>query len=145
MKKYRISLFIAGLAVLLLTHPKIVMPLVYDIIKSDLFLVDSKDKGSQLPISTPLTDLAFTHCNSYIKSRLSNDTSAIFPNKPSNAWSLGNYQYVINAEIIMKSPTGTNTKKKYVCRITYQNGDDTVGANDFNNWSIDGLSALERN
>jgi hypothetical protein len=119
------------------------MPLVQDVINSDLFLIDSKDQGSQLPISTPLTDLAFMHCNNYIKSELGPDGAVNFHEKPIKAWSLGNYQYVINAEIdITDDITNVNTKK-YVCRITYNDGDDEKEATDFDNWSIEGLSGLD--
>ncbi|WP_174626597.1 hypothetical protein [Candidatus Methylobacter favarea] len=120
------------------------MPLVLDVIKSDLFLVDSKDQGSQLPVSTPLTDLAFMHCNNYIKSELGSNLAVSFHEKPIKAWSLGNYQYVINAEIDITDDLNNKVNtKKYVCRITYHNGDDEKGVADFDNWSIEGLSGLD--
>jgi hypothetical protein len=143
MKKYSILIFIAGLATLLLIQSKVIMPFVYKVIQSDLFLVDSKDQGGQSAISTPLTGLAFMHCNNYIKSKLGPDISIAFPEKPINAWSLGNYQYVINAEIDITSPAANTTTKKYVCRINYKNGDNEDGAPDFANWSIEGLSGLD--
>jgi len=143
MKKYSILIFIVALTTLLLVQKEVVMPFVYKIIQSDLFLVDSNDQGGQDSISTPLTALAFNHCNGYIKSKLNSDTSASFPEKPINAWSLGNYQYVINAEIeLTNATTGTSTKK-YACRINYKNGDDQEGIIDPANWSIEGLSGLD--
>lgn len=143
MKKYSVLIFIAGLATLLLIQSKVIMPFVYKVIQSDLFLIDSKDQGGQSPISTPLTKLAFIHCNSHIKSKLGPDVSINFPEKPLNAWSLGNYQYVINAEIDITSVSTSTITKKYVCRINYKNGDNDEGALDFANWSIDGLSGLD--
>ncbi|WP_333879302.1 hypothetical protein [Methylobacter sp.] len=143
MKKYSIIIFIAALSTLLLIQSKVIMPFVYKVIQSDLFLVDSKDQGGQSPISTPLTKLAFTHCNSYIKSKLGPDTSINFPEKPLNAWSLGNYQYVINAEIDITNTTASTITKKYICRINYKNGDNDEGSLDFSNWSIEGLSGLD--
>ncbi|MDD1623786.1 MAG: hypothetical protein LUQ56_07060 [Methylococcaceae bacterium] len=141
MKKYRILLIIAGLAILLLSQYKLIMPFIYKVVSSDLFLVDSKDQASQLPISTPLSGIAFMHCNNYIKSELGSDVSVAFPEKPLNAWTLGNYQYLISAEVTITSDT-TSTKK-YVCRITYNNGDNEEGALDFENWSIIGMSGLD--
>lgn len=143
MKKYPTLIFIALLAILLLTQQKIIMPLVYEVIKSDLFLVDSKDQASQLPISTHITDIAFVNCNKYIKSRLGADVSTVFSNKPLNAWSLGNYQYVINAEIDITHDKSTTSTKRYACRITYKNGDDHEGIENPDNWSITGLSGIE--
>jgi hypothetical protein len=143
MKKYRILLLIAGLAVLLLTQYKVIMPFIYKVVASDLFLVDSKDQASQLPISTPLSGIAFMHCNNYIKSKLGPDVTIIFPEKPLNAWTLGNYQYLISAEVTITSGTVSTTPKKYACRITYNNGDNEEGALDFDNWSIIGVSGLE--
>lgn len=143
MKKYSILIFIVGLATLLLIQKEVIMPFVYKVVQSDLFLIDSKDQGGQTPISTPLTGLAFMHCNSYIKSKLGPDVSISFPEKPLNAWSLGNYQYVINAEIDITSATASTITKKYVCRINYKNGDNDEGSLDFANWSIEGLSGLD--
>jgi len=143
MKKYRTLLFIAGLAILLLSQYKVIMPFIYKVVASDLFLVDSKDQASQLPISTPLSGIAFIHCNNYIKSELGSDASVTFPEKPLNAWTLGNYQYLINAEVTITSDSVGTSTKKYACRITYNNGDNEEGALDYENWSIIGLSGLD--
>ncbi|MCK9619749.1 MAG: hypothetical protein M0R47_04345 [Methylobacter sp.] len=143
MKKYTLLFFIVSLGILLLVQSKVVMPLVYKVIQSDLFLVDSKDQGGQDPISNSLTKLAFSHCNNFIRSKLGSDVSVNFPEKPLNAWSLGNYQYVVNAEIDITSATASTVTKKYVCRINYKNGDNEEGSVDFANWSIEGLSGLD--
>lgn len=143
MKKYTLLIFIVGLATLLLIQKELVMPFVYKVVQSDLFLIDSKDQGGQTSISTPLTELAFTHCNSYIKSKLDPDVSISFSDKPLNAWSLGNYQFVINGEVDITNATANTVTKKYVCRINYNNGDNEEGALDFSNWSIEGLSGLD--
>ena len=143
MKKYRTLLFIAGFAVLLLSQYKIIMPFIYKVVASDLFLVESKDQASQLPISTPLSGIAFMHCNNYIKSELGPDVAIIFPEKPLNAWTLGNYQYLISAEVTITSDATSTSTKKYACRITYNNGDNEEGALDFDNWSIIGVSGID--
>lgn len=143
MKKYRKLLFIAGLAALLLSQYKVVMPFIYKVAASDLFLVDSKDQASQLPISTPLSGIAFMHCNNQIKSELGSDVTVAFSEKPLNAWTLGNYQYVISAEATITNTDGSTGKRKYVCRISYDNGDNEEGANNSDNWSIIGISGLD--
>jgi hypothetical protein len=136
-KKYRLLIFVLGLAALSVSQQKLFMPFVYDVIKSDLFLVDSKDKGSDLPVSTPLSNLAFTHCNNYIKSKADPDIAIVFADKPLKAWDIGNYQYVINAEV-----TVGNVTKKYTCRITYNKSEKEEDALNFDNWSIIGVSDL---
>lgn len=141
MKKYSTLLFVLGLAALLLTQQKVVMPLVYEVVKSDAFLVDSNDKASQMPISNNLTDLAFNYCKDYIPTKMPEGTKAIFLDKPINSWSLGNYQYVINLEANVLSGEEAG-HKKFVCRISYNKGDDQSGIKDFDNWSIDGIAGL---
>lgn len=143
-KKYPFFILVIGLGALLFTQQKIVMPFVYKVIQSDLFLVDSNDHASQLPISTQLTSVAFDNCNKYIKSKLDPSITITFPEKPINAWSLGNYQYVINAEITTSTEPSKVNPVKYACRITYSNGDDLEGVSDANNWTIDGLSGLDK-
>jgi len=141
--KYRPFLLVIGLGILIFLTAKVFMPLALDVAKSGLFLKDSKEQASQLPVSTPLTSLAFMQCNNYIKSKLDPETSVTFPEKPMNAWSLGDYGYVIQAEISITTETAKTTTKKYACRISYDDGDDQEGVNDPDNWTIDGLSGLE--
>lgn len=136
MKKY--LFLILGLAALIAIMRFIVIPLVMEAVTSDLFLVQSKDEGSHLSVSTPMTAKAFGHCNTQIKSEAGQDTQLSFPNAPLKAWSFGNYQYIVHSEF-----TANGTAKKYACRITYDNGDDLAGVDDFNNWTIDGISGLE--
>jgi hypothetical protein len=136
--KHPTLIFVVGLIVLFLTQQKVIMPLVYQVIQSDAFLVDSKDVGSQSPISNTLTDIAFTHCNQHIKNKLDKAKNPIFSSKPINAWSLGNYQYVINGEFSVADKI-----QKYVCRITYQDGDDQANIGNFDSWSLIGLTGLD--
>ncbi|GAB6141192.1 hypothetical protein JCM14076_19210 [Methylosoma difficile] len=143
MKKYNLLILIAGVSVLLLSQYKIVMPFVYKVVSSDLFLVDSKDKASQLPINNNLTAMAFTQCNASIKKKLPSDANAAFPSKPINAWSMGNYQYIINGETTLNSGSSDSKIKKYACRISYKNGENEEGIENPDNWSIEGLSGLD--
>ena len=142
MNKKKIVVFVACLAVLLALQIKFLLPLMYDIAASDLFLVDSKDEANSMPISNDMTELAFTHCNSHISKTLGSETNASFGNKPINAWSLGNYEYIVNADVEISSKDAATAIHHYVCRIQYNNGDDTSGANDFDNWTIGGLTGL---
>lgn len=141
-KKHRIMIFVIGLLLLSLSQQKFIMPVIYDVIKSDLFLEDTKDQGSQLPISTPLSNIAFTHCNNHIKSTLPTDTTISFTDKPIKAWDIGNYQYVINGEAKVTTGSAAAMTKKYVCRITYNKGENEEGALDINNWTIVGVTDL---
>ena len=143
MNKHRTLLLIAGLAALLLTQYKLIMPFIYKVAASDLFLIESNDNASQLPISTPLSDIAFRQCNSYIKSKLGTDVEISFPEKPLNAWSLGNYQFLISAEVNITGDSANSGQKKYACRINYDKGANQEGALDFDNWSVIGLSGLD--
>jgi hypothetical protein len=136
-KKYRLLIFAAGLLLLSISQQKFIMPFVYDVIKSGLFLVDSKDNGSNYPISTPLSNIAFTHCNNHIKSTVAPDTVVTFAEHPLRAWSLGNYQFMISSEIKIGQEN-----KKYVCRITYNKGDNEEDALNIKNWTIVGVSDL---
>ena len=142
MKKYSLLFLIIGIGFLVLITQKVILPLVYDVIKSDAFMVDSNDQGSQMPLSNSMTDLAFMHCNNYIKSELGADVTIAFPEKPLNSWSLGNYEYVVNAELTLTNSSSTTTKK-YACRIAYENGDNLDGAPDFVNWSVEGIDGID--
>lgn len=142
MKSKKLILLAVGLVLLYSLQSKVVQPILLEIAASDLFLVESKDEANPMPISNDMTALAFTQCNSYINSKLDSDTTISFPSQPTNAWSIGNYEYIINAEVELSSKDAPSAVHHYVCRIQYSNGDDLAGASDINNWSIEGLTGL---
>ena len=142
MNKKKIILFAVCLAGLLALQIKIFMPWMYEIAASDLFLVESKDEANPMAISNDMTAIAFSHCNSYINSKIDSENSASFASQPTNAWSIGNYEYIINAEVDIASKDSPSTIYQYVCRIQYENGDDISGANNIDNWSIEGITGI---
>jgi hypothetical protein len=143
MKKYPILLLIIFLGALLLFQSKVVVPLVKEIAASDFFLTDTETKANSQSIDTQMTEYAFIHCNDYIQNELDSDYTTTFSSTPINAWDIGGYQYVINAEIEISSDTSAPIIKKYVCRIKYDNGSDMEGIMNSDNWSVYGLSGLD--
>ena len=141
--KNKVLLFVICLVALLAFQYKAVMPILYDIAASDLFLVDSEDKLNRVSSITPMTDNAFDQCNSYIANELFPEHSFTFPDQPLNAFSLGNYEYLINADIEILPVDAASFTKRYACRIKYDIEDDTTGLADLSNWSINGLSGLD--
>jgi hypothetical protein len=142
MSKKKLLLFVACLAGLLALQIKFVLPLMYDIASSDLFLVDSKDTASPLPVSNDMTALAFGFCNSYIKNDLGEDKTVSFSGQPTHAWTLGNYEYIVNADVEIAPKDAPGASHHYVCRIQYENGDDVSGAANVENWKVEGVSGL---
>lgn len=142
MNKKKILLFVACLVGLLAIQIKFFLPVMRDIAASDLFLVDSKDDANPMAISNDMTALAFSHCNTYIKNELGEEKSVSFPGQPTNAWSLGNYEYIVNADVEISGKDAPSSVHHYVCRIQYANGDDTSGAANYENWDIEGLTGL---
>jgi len=142
MNKKKIILFVVCLVGLLALQIKFFLPVMYDIAASDLFLVDSNDNASALPITNDMTGLAFTYCNNHINTKIDTDGTASFASQPTNAWSIGNYEYIINADVEISTKDTPSTLYHYVCRIQYDNGDDLSAANDIEHWSIGGLSGL---
>ena len=112
--KFTAIFFFIGLIALIVFQRELIMPLINKVISSDLFLVDTDDIGSDKAVSNELTDLAFSHCNNYIKEELDDDFTVSFSPKPINAWSIGNYQYVVNAEIEISNADTGNKIKRYV-------------------------------
>jgi hypothetical protein len=143
MSKMKIFALFASVITLVLFQRELLIPLAKDAAKSDLFLVDTKDQGSMIAQSNEMTQFAFQHCNTHLKANLDPKTTVVLPEKPLNAWSLGAYEYVVSAEADVSHEGEAAKKHKYVCRISYQNGDDTSGAAEFKNWSLDGLSKIE--
>jgi len=140
--KFKIPILIIGIVALFIFQAKGVMPIVYDIVSSDFFLEESPDQANQMAISNDMTYFAFNHCNTYISDDINSDFSISFPEKATHAWTMGNYQYIVNAEIIITPTNSAGFTKTYACRITYDETDDLSVANDFDNWSISGISGL---
>lgn len=119
------------------------MPLVLEVVKSDLFLTGSDDIGSNYPVSDSMTNFANMHCNHYITDQFGDDLQINFSEKPLNAWSLGDHSYLINSELSIIDTEGKQITKKFVCRINYKPGSNTEGAPEYKNWSVYGLTGLE--
>lgn len=143
MSKKKVFALIASVIALVVFQRELLIPMAKDAAKSDLFLIDSKDQGSMITQSNDMTAIAFQHCNTHLKADLDPKTTVVLPEKALNAWSLGAYEYVVSAEADVSHEGSAPKKHKYVCRISYQNGDDTSGAKDFANWSLDGLSKID--
>ena len=141
--KKGVIVFIIALAALLAFQYKVVVPFIYDIASSDLFLEDSGDEINRISSETLMTGAAFQQCNSYIANELYPDLTITFSEKPINAFGLGSYRYIINADLEIMPEDAATFIKRYACRIQYENGDDTTGLSDIENWSIEGLSGLD--
>lgn len=143
MSKMKIFALFASVIALVMFQRELLIPMAKDAAKSDLFLIESKDQGSMITQSNDMTQFAFQHCNTHLKADLDEKTTVTLPEKPLNAWSLGNYEYVVSAEADVSHDGAVAKKHKYVCRISFKNGDDTSGAKEFENWSLDGLSKVD--
>ena len=140
MKLHQIFLILAAFVGLILITHKVILPLVMDVVKSDLFLTDSDDLSDPYVISTPMTDLAHLNCNQYISEELGPDVQIEFSDKPINAWNIGDNRYVINSEIEYIDENEQTTIQKYACRIHYT--DDDGGPATYENWSVYGISGI---
>jgi hypothetical protein len=116
-----------------------VMPFVYDVIKSDLFLVESDDLGDTQAIANSMTSYAHQHCNQNLREEYGDDYTLTLSENAINIWDIGNHDYVVNGEITVQSEDMPNSIRKYVCRIKHS--DDSPS--DFDNWSLYGISGLD--
>lgn len=143
-KKFPIITLVVCLAILLLIQYKGVMPLAYKAAQSDLFMYDSGDEGSVEATSTVMTMQAFNQCNQYIKDELGDQTTISFTPEPINSWALGNFEYLINAEVTISDNNATPQTQKYACRIQYSQGKDTSAVSNKENWSVVGISGIDK-
>jgi len=135
-------LFLATLIGLILFQKEVVMPFAEWVASTSLFLEDSGDEGSRMANSTPMTNHAFNQCNIEIRSSIDDETSINFPNAPLQSWSLGNYKYLVNADIELTTASGESFFKKYACQIQYTDGSDLEYVMDPENWDVSGLSGI---
>jgi hypothetical protein len=143
MSKKRILLFAVSLVVLLALQFKYVLPLMYQVAGSDLFLVQSKDNASALPVSNDMTAIAFSHCNTLIRKEIDEEKALTFAAQPTHVWSLGNYEYVVNADVEITPKDAPGSLHHYVCRIQYSKGDDVSEASNIEEWDLQGINGLE--
>jgi hypothetical protein len=141
-KKLLPILFIVTLLGLLLFQKDVVLPFAEWVASTDLFLENSEDKGSRIANSTPMTSHAFNQCNIEIKNTFNDDISINFPHSALQSWSLGNYKYIINADIELTKASGESFLKKYACQIQYNEDSDLSGVMNSDNWDVLGLSGL---
>ncbi len=142
MKNKFIYIVIALIALLVFQY-KLVMPFVLEVASSGLFLEDTGDEKKQASTDTFMTNAAFGQCNAYIANDLFAEHSVTFSKKPLNAFSLGGFQYLVNADLEITPTDATPFTRRYACRIKYLNGQDTMGLSDIANWDIAGISGLD--
>jgi len=143
MKKFLTpTLFLVVLIGLIMFQKEAIMPLATKVASSDLFLVDSDDKGSRYANTSSMTNYAFLQCNKEIRNEIDSEINITFPSEPLQSWSLGNYKYIINAEIELTPPSGIGFFKKYACQIQYEEESDLEGVMDSDNWSVTGISGI---
>lgn len=139
----KLIIFVALLIALLVFQAKVIMPSVYEIIASDFFLEDSGDEKSRVSSTNLLTDSAYKQCNAYVEEALDSQSPILFSDQPINAFSLGNFKYVINADFKVTPADGTASTRRYVCRIQYLEGSDHSDLSNTENWSIEGISGID--
>ncbi len=141
---YKPFLFVVVLVGLIALQSKVLMPFIYDIVSSDLFLKD-EDESITDTMADEMLGHAFSQCNNYIAKDLESDElSVAFASNPINAWSLGDNQYVVNGDVDLTPLNAQPFTRRYVCRIKYSNDSrDYDEVNDPDNWSIDGVSGLD--
>ncbi|NOQ77040.1 MAG: hypothetical protein GQ475_04465 [Methylococcaceae bacterium] len=141
--KSKLLLLIVGLIILLTFQAKVLMPYIYEIAASDLFLEDSGDEANRQSTSNTMTIAAFSQCNSYIANHELSDYTVTSSQASINAFSLGNFRYVVNADIGIQPSDSASFTRRYVCRIKYANDEDNTDISNPDNWSVEGLSGLE--
>lgn len=132
-------LIILAFVALIFFQRDAVMPNVYKVIKSDLFLVDSDDLGDTSAIINSMTSYAHQHCNQILHDKYGDNYTITLLENAINIWDIGNHDYVVNGEITYQSNDTANTTKKYVCRIKH----DGDAPSDLDNWSLYGISGLD--
>ncbi len=140
-KKFLLFIIFGG--VLFAFQAKVVMPFVYDIISSDLFLEDTGDEKNDISATNLMTISAFDQCNNYIANELLADTTIVFSDTFVNAFGLGAFRYVLNADLEIQPENAPVFSRRYVCRIKYSEGHDTSVTNISDNWSVYGISGLD--
>ncbi|MCK5830289.1 MAG: hypothetical protein KAH20_08305 [Methylococcales bacterium] len=143
MDKKKILILVIGIIALLSLQAKVVMPLIYDIAASDLFLEDTGSEKNRISSSTSMTDNAFEQCNLYITTETFPDSPITFSEKPIGAFALGNYEFIINSELEISPPDEAAYTQKYACKIKYLNKDDLSNISNPESWSISGISGLD--
>ncbi len=141
--RFKIIIFIVALVALIFFQARVILPKMSEIASSDLFMEETGDDGSSMSISSDMTNYAFEQCNAYIAEKLGSDYSTSFSSEPVHAWGIGNYQYVINADIDIIPENAASDTYRYVCRIKYKNKDDLSDVYNFDNWAIEGINGLD--
>lgn len=141
--KKKLLILIIGVVALLAFQAKVLMPMIYDFVATDIFMEDNGDDPNRISTSTAMTDHAFQQCNQYIATEMYSDHTFTFSDQTLNSFGLGNFEYLINATIDVQPANEASYTRTYACRIKYDDQDDTAGVNDLDNWSVSGISGLD--
>lgn len=118
--KFSIIYLLLFIGAIYLIQEKAIMPLVMDVLKSDLFFektIEENEPLGKLEVRTERTAYALSNCRDAVKKEGDLDDNAVFLDHNYEAWALGNRQYLIRSSVRLADPEQGQVEKLYACTI----------------------------
>ncbi|TAN51946.1 MAG: hypothetical protein EPN21_05235 [Methylococcaceae bacterium] len=137
-KKLKVVLFVLFVVFLYVVTMKVIMPIVFKVMDSGLYLKKTEDDPVG-ELRNARTYAALLHCENQLRESggLARTTRPSAGEDEYKAWGLGDHTYVIKAMLDIPGQENKLVRTSVACKIKYDEGDES----DPDNWSILGVGA----
>lgn len=135
-KKLKIALFLLFVVFLYVVTMKVILPIVFEVMESGLYLKKTEDDPVG-ELHSARTYTALLHCENDVRASkgLTNASRPSATEDEYKAWGLGDHTYVVKAILDVPGPDKNLVRTSVTCKIKYDDGDES----DPDNWSILGM------
>ena len=134
--KYSLVLLAVYIVALYVLLNKAIVPLVVDVLDSEIFTGDPARSGKVTEVHDNRTAMALLQCNRFVREKFDEDVNLSFATTGYQSWDIGFGRFLVKSFVDVAEPGEPTVRKNYVCEIRHTGGD----LNDQENWELKGLA-----
>jgi len=134
--KYSLLLLAVYIVALYVLLNKAIVPLVVDIVDSEMFTGDPSQSGKVTEVHDDRTAMALLQCNRFVSEKFDEDVNLNFATTGYQSWDIGFGRFLIKSFVDVAESGQPTVRKNYVCEIVHTGGD--LAEQD--NWELKGLA-----
>ncbi len=134
--KYSLLLLAVYIVALYVLLNKAIVPLVVDVLDSEMFTGDPSQSGKVTEVHDDRTAMALLQCNRFVREKFDEGVDLRFATADYQSWDIGFGRFLVKSFVDVTESDEPTVRKNYVCEIRHTGGD----LSDQDNWELKGLA-----
>lgn len=130
-----LGLLVVFTVTLYLFNDKAVVPFILEVANSALYLKETQDDDPLGDVRNARTAAAQLRCENHLREDRDAAAVQVAPDSGYQAWSIGDFTYVVKAGVELPGEDGAPARYRYACKIHW----NAREMNDPDNWSVYGM------